>query len=116
MQNEIDKHDDPEEVQIPPLYYKACQLYIILYYIVGLVEKKKKEQRLAAAVEAAAAAAATLAAAPLIEPRRDKEGSRLGGTMGLLGGIGGGSPLAPAGGTPGTVTGIVTGGTAMGIG
>ena len=47
--------------------------------------------------------------APVKEPRRDKEGSLLGGTIGLLGGIGGGAPLAPAGGT-------VTGGTAIGMG
>lgn len=61
-----------------------------------------------AAVEADEATAATLAA-PVIEPRRDNEGSRFGGTIGLLGGMGGGAPLAPAGGT-------VTGGTAIGTG
>lgn len=44
-----------------------------------------------------------------MEPKRDSDGSRFGGTMGLLGGMGGGAPRAPDGGT-------VTGGTAMGTG
>lgn len=63
-----------------------------------------------AAVAAAAAAAMAVAAAlPLVmEPRRESDGSRLGGTIGLVG-MGGGAPRAPAGGT-------VTGGTAMGTG
>lgn len=46
---------------------------------------------------------------PERDARRDKEGSRFGGTIGLLGGIGGGAPRALAGGT-------VTGGTAMATG
>lgn len=63
-----------------------------------------------AAVAAAAAAAMAVAAAlPLVmEPKRDSDGSRLGGTIGFVG-MGGGAPRAPAGGT-------VTGGTAMGTG
>lgn len=55
----------------------------------------------------AALAAAPPPPPPLIEPIRDSDGSRFGGTTGLFGGIGGGKPRAPAGGT-------VTGGTAMG--
>ena len=65
---------------------------------------------LAAATAAAdvAIAAATPVVPPLIDPNRDRDGSRLGGTMGLVG-MGGGAPRAPAGGT-------VTGGTAIGTG
>lgn len=55
-----------------------------------------------------AAVAAAMALLPVIEPRRESDGSRLGGTIGLVG-MGGGAPRAPAGGT-------VTGGTAMGTG
>lgn len=55
-----------------------------------------------------AAVAAAMALLPVIEPSRESDGSRLGGTIGLVG-MGGGAPRAPAGGT-------VTGGTAMGTG
>lgn len=61
----------------------------------------------AAAVDAEVVAA-TMALLPVMEPSRESEGSRFGGTIGLVG-IGGGAPRAPAGGT-------VTGGTAMGTG
>lgn len=62
----------------------------------------------AVAATAAVAAAAMALLLPVMEPSRESDGSRLGGTIGLVG-MGGGAPRAPAGGT-------VTGGTAMGTG
>lgn len=44
-----------------------------------------------------------------MDPNRDNDGSRFGGTIGLFGGMGGGAPLPPGGGT-------ITGGTAIGTG
>jgi len=62
----------------------------------------------AVAATVAVAVAEAMALLPVIEPSRESEGSRLGGTIGFVG-MGGGAPRAPAGGT-------VTGGTAMGTG